>query len=269
MKKKIIVMLITLLSFCTLYAQSNIEFLKADSLFCHDSQNYLSSFHDGAFLFQFEKSRIRRITSYDSAIVINSEVISIKSPSGEYLTFWLKGKNFFIRSGDTTYSINNAKIIKRYYNNRKNETVIQLMNGGFTLIPMDGVIIHVSRSVGLVDKIFFESDNRTIMFEFLSLRGLGHIKRLSIHHKQGRISVLFYSKTLKPYIINSFSKEGINWFSLAFRERYSVISDAIEGVKVTREENSRAPDYEYKIYYTYNKKGILYPDFSIKVNICN
>jgi hypothetical protein len=266
--KQIIFLIIFTWTIFPLHAQEDVKFEEADSLFCHDSDKRLTFFRHGEVLYQFKKSIFSRILTIDSAIEFSKELVSIKSPSGQYLTFWVKGKHFFIKCGDTIYSINNSKIMKRDHKSKKEETLISLIDGSFTLIPLAGLVIHVSRSVGLVDKIFFEADNRFLMFEFWSHRGVGYLKSLSINHKQGEEVIVFDSGTLRPYIISSFVKEKDNWFTFGFREKQSRIIKIEEFVSVKRDESSRRPDYECKIYYTYNRKGILNPDFGVKVNVC-
>lgn len=261
-------MLFTLQSSQILYSQNNINFLNADSLFCHDSLNHLSSFDDGDFLVRFEQSRFKSIVSHDSIIEINSKNISVKTPLGRVLTFGIKRNSFFIQDGDTIYSINNEKITKRGSKDRKEQTVIHIFNGGFTLMPIGELTIYVSCSAGLVDKIFFELVNRTIMFEFLSSRGTNELEKMSVFHDQGKFVILFHPKTLKPYIISSIPTQGINCYYLTFAKKHSLVEDIREHTKVVREENSRAPDYKYKVYYTYNKRGVLYPGSSMKVNVC-
>lgn len=268
MKKIILIIIIALQGSQILYSQDSFSFQNADSMFCHDSLNHLSSFQDGNFRVDFEQSRFKGVVSNDSIIEINTQNISVKTSLDRVLTFWIKRNRFFIQYGDTIYSINNEKITKRGIIDNKEETVVQILNNGFTFISIDDVIFYISCSARLVDKVFFKLVNRTIMFEFFSSRGTNELEKISIINNLGKFVILYYPKTLKPYIMTSIPTKGKSKYFLNFTKRHSLVEEICEHTKVVRGENSREPDYEYKIYYIYNKRGVLYPESRVKVNVC-
>jgi hypothetical protein len=239
---------------------------KRDSLFCHDSNNYLRKFKNGDFEHLFNKSKLERIMSLDTSIVFAQGKLIIKNQSTNSMTIGIRNGRVFIKNLDTTFWILDSRIELKYSD--KTQVLLEAPKDGFAVFTFGTISFKVSYENRIAEMLFFEDQNRSIFITFTSIRRSKFFMDINIHCMEGNVKIFFYNKSDKPFVIYSGDSSNSYSIGISFSKRKSQVESIKHSYLVEKGDDPRAPNYEYEYYYIYDRKGKVYFEHSVKVNYC-